>query len=323
MSTVEQRAAWWPIAFSGQVTARPMGAACAAIDAVIFRDHSGVVRSFVDRCAHRRAALSSGWLAPDGSLQCRYHGWCYDVETGICVDIPTYPRDPRSQEKVGVPRYKIQRFATAERWGLAFICIDVKTGSEPQFRTLWDDLTPHGRVQGMVRLSMTHGVFVEALLTQPEVVLRLKDPLFDLVIEKEPHSVTTGEMDNTVIVERYAQRKLPRVNFENPRSLLSLRTEIHRITGLARVTLRREDGPIEIEMLIGSRPILPYATEILWLVTRAHGPGRATVTAWRFGRKPVAVDLSAARPIPAVGLIRKPMDLWQQISPAAIRSQGT
>jgi hypothetical protein len=82
------------------------------------------------------------------------------------------------------------------------------------------------------------------------------------------------------------------------------------------LTLRREGGPIEIEMLIGSRPILPYATEILWLVSQAHGMGFATTALWpfldRLGRGPVAVKLSAARSIPSFGLMRAPRDLWLQ-----------
>jgi hypothetical protein len=248
------------------------------------------------------------------------------VQTGECVDIPTYPRDKRRPSNIKAGRFKVRRFAAAERWGLAFVSTDASDGDDPGFPTLWDDLPPHVRVQGTTRLPMTHGVFVEALLTQPDVVLRLEDLFFELLIEKEPHNVTTGQADDTVIVERYAQRKLPKVNFENPRSLLLLRTEIQRITGLTRLTLRREGGPIEIEMLIGSRPILPYATEILWLVTRARGIGSATVALWpflhRFGRGPVAVKLSAAHPIPSVGLIRAPRDLWQRISTGSETASG-
>ena len=41
-----------------------------------------------DRCPHRAAALSEGRMTPDGHLQCAYHGWLFDGESGICTNIP-------------------------------------------------------------------------------------------------------------------------------------------------------------------------------------------------------------------------------------------
>lgn len=314
LRAADRRAVWWPVAFSSAVTTRPMAVACGEIDAVVFRDHDGIVRAFIDRCVHRRAALSMGWLAPDGTLQCRYHGWCYDVRTGACVDIPTYQRDVSRPDNSAAARFTLQRFAAAERCGVVFVCVDATPGIEPQLALPWDDLPDHRLAEGTTRLAMTHTVFVEALLTQPELVLRLEDPLLELVLEKEPRVVTTNFAGDTVIVERYAQRKIPKVNFENPRSLLLLRTETQRVTGLTRLTLRQEGGAVEIEMLIGSRPILPYATEILWRVTQSHGLGSVAIMTWRLRRNPVTVRLSAARSIPSFGFMRTPRDLWQRMN---------
>ena len=47
----------------------------------------GVV-ALKDRCPHRAAALSEGRMTPDGQLQCAYHGWSFDGESGICTNIP-------------------------------------------------------------------------------------------------------------------------------------------------------------------------------------------------------------------------------------------
>lgn len=41
-----------------------------------------------DRCPHRAAALSEGRMTPDGQLQCAYHGWSFDGQSGICTNIP-------------------------------------------------------------------------------------------------------------------------------------------------------------------------------------------------------------------------------------------
>jgi vanillate O-demethylase monooxygenase subunit len=43
--------------------------------------------AFADRCPHRRAPLSAGWV--DGtSLRCGYHGWCFAAD-GTCTEIPS------------------------------------------------------------------------------------------------------------------------------------------------------------------------------------------------------------------------------------------
>ena len=42
--------------------------------------------AFADRCPHRLAPLSAGTVVGD-TLQCGYHGWCFDAE-GACTDIP-------------------------------------------------------------------------------------------------------------------------------------------------------------------------------------------------------------------------------------------
>ena len=52
----------------------------------------GVV-ALKDGCPHRAAALSEGRMTPDGQLQCAYHGWTFDGESGICTNIPQVGTD--------------------------------------------------------------------------------------------------------------------------------------------------------------------------------------------------------------------------------------
>ena len=42
--------------------------------------------AFADRCPHRLAPLSAGTVVGE-TLQCGYHGWCFDGE-GTCTVIP-------------------------------------------------------------------------------------------------------------------------------------------------------------------------------------------------------------------------------------------
>lgn len=46
----------------------------------------GEVVAFEDRCPHRLAPLSAGWVE-DGKLRCGYHGWLFDQD-GRCTLIP-------------------------------------------------------------------------------------------------------------------------------------------------------------------------------------------------------------------------------------------
>ena len=57
---------------------------------VLWRDESGKVVAFDGRCVHKRMPLKDGRLLPDGSLECAYHGFCYN-NTGRCVRIPSQP----------------------------------------------------------------------------------------------------------------------------------------------------------------------------------------------------------------------------------------
>ncbi|QXC61066.1 Rieske 2Fe-2S domain-containing protein [Aquihabitans sp. G128] len=53
---------------------------------VRWTDAEGCTRVAHDRCPHRRAPLSAGYVA-DGVLRCRYHGWGFGGD-GRCVDVP-------------------------------------------------------------------------------------------------------------------------------------------------------------------------------------------------------------------------------------------
>mmetsp|Transcript_75042 Transcript_75042/g.160770 ORF Transcript_75042/g.160770 Transcript_75042/m.160770 type:complete len:556 (-) Transcript_75042:62-1729(-) len=45
-----------------------------------------------DACPHRLASLSEGRVTSTGMVQCAYHGWAFDGETGACVDVPQAPQ---------------------------------------------------------------------------------------------------------------------------------------------------------------------------------------------------------------------------------------
>jgi len=49
----------------------------------LWKDADGHYTAMEDRCCHRSAALSKGWV--DGkALVCAYHGWAYDRAGTVC-----------------------------------------------------------------------------------------------------------------------------------------------------------------------------------------------------------------------------------------------
>ncbi|MEQ8966926.1 MAG: aromatic ring-hydroxylating dioxygenase subunit alpha [Azospirillaceae bacterium] len=112
---------------------------------VLWRDGDGVARAAEDRCCHRTAMLSKGWV-DGGELVCGYHGWAYDG-AGKCTRIPQWKNQDREI------RFSIRAFATRERYGFVWVCLDAAPLADipdfpeeddpafrriPQFYETWD-----------------------------------------------------------------------------------------------------------------------------------------------------------------------------------------
>jgi vanillate O-demethylase monooxygenase subunit len=87
------------------VTGRPI---------VMWRTREGQVVAFDGRCCHKRFPLWKGKLLDDGTLQCGYHGWCYDA-SGACVKMPNQPNVAIT------PAAHLYAFPLVEQDGLVWI----------------------------------------------------------------------------------------------------------------------------------------------------------------------------------------------------------
>ena len=84
----------------------------------------------LDRCPHREAPLSEGWLRPDGCLVCPYHGWTYGGD-GRCVLVPS------AGEGAPVPpKARLASAHAVERYGLIWVCLDEPVAGIPEMP--WD-----------------------------------------------------------------------------------------------------------------------------------------------------------------------------------------
>jgi phenylpropionate dioxygenase-like ring-hydroxylating dioxygenase large terminal subunit len=82
-----------------------------ARDLVVFRTETGEARVTDAYCAHLGSHLGVGGKVRGESIVCPFHGWCYDGESGRCVDIP--------YGKGMIPsKARIRPFPTIERNGM-------------------------------------------------------------------------------------------------------------------------------------------------------------------------------------------------------------
>ena len=128
------RAAWYAVARSDQVGDHPHHVVLLGTDLVLYRPGAGsAVVAAPDRCPHREAPLSHGWMA-DGCLVCPYHGWEFG-EGGRCTRVPS------SAEHVPPPpRAHLPAVGCTERYGLVWVSLDAKPGTEPDLpRIAYED----------------------------------------------------------------------------------------------------------------------------------------------------------------------------------------
>lgn len=84
-----ERHHWHPVASAESIAQQPLAARLLGEDLVLWRDPSGAVHAWPDRCPHRGAKLSLGRVEA-GRLECPYHGWQF-APSGQCVHAPALP----------------------------------------------------------------------------------------------------------------------------------------------------------------------------------------------------------------------------------------
>jgi len=88
-TTIALRRAWHAVAMTHEVGASPHQIWLLG-EAWVLARLNGEIVAFEDRCPHRLAPLSAGWVegaTGTDELRCGYHGWSFDA-TGGCTAIP-------------------------------------------------------------------------------------------------------------------------------------------------------------------------------------------------------------------------------------------
>lgn len=130
---------WYPIArgdalVAGELVPRRL----LGVDLVLWRGEDGALSAAVDRCPHRDARLSVGWV--DGCrIVCPYHGWEYGSD-GRCDRIPQLDEGSPLP-----PQARLESVQVQERYGWVWACLDddpalpipdIPEASDRQWRTV-------------------------------------------------------------------------------------------------------------------------------------------------------------------------------------------
>jgi nitrite reductase/ring-hydroxylating ferredoxin subunit len=112
---------WHPVGLSHSIEAgSSAGTRLFGQELVVWRDTSGMVHVWEDRCPHRGMKLSFGFVRGD-HIACLYHGWRYD-RGGYCQFIPAHP-------DLDVPKtFKVPVYFTQELGGMIWTTL---SGSPP------------------------------------------------------------------------------------------------------------------------------------------------------------------------------------------------
>lgn len=106
---------WYPVMPTRMLDeGRPMPFRLLDEDIVLWRSADGDYAAMDDRCCHRTARLSMGWVQND-HIVCAYHGWCYD-RRGRCTRIPQVP------DAKDIP-YRVPSYPTQVRYGYVWVCL--------------------------------------------------------------------------------------------------------------------------------------------------------------------------------------------------------
>ena len=117
---------WYPVAPLARLGDEPFPFTLLGTDIVLWRGSDGVIACLRDRCCHRTAKLSLGFL-DEGRLVCGYHGWTYRTD-GVCVRIPQRANPENVSDSIRVPAFR-----AAERYGYVWVALDDPLTGIPDF----------------------------------------------------------------------------------------------------------------------------------------------------------------------------------------------
>jgi phenylpropionate dioxygenase-like ring-hydroxylating dioxygenase large terminal subunit len=106
---------WYPVMWSRDLGRKPVALRLCGEPITLLREN-GKAYGLFDQCPHRGIPLSVGRQEFPGTWTCRYHGWTFELETGVLKAALTDGPDSPICGKVRVRTYPVE-----ERAGLIWV----------------------------------------------------------------------------------------------------------------------------------------------------------------------------------------------------------
>jgi phenylpropionate dioxygenase-like ring-hydroxylating dioxygenase large terminal subunit len=141
------------------------------IPLVVGRDNQGRPFALRDACPHRGMPLSCGWF--DGQqVECNYHGWKFDAQTGKCQLIPSLTSD----QNLKVDRIYAGSFACEEHDNYIWVFVPEAAPSGAGFTRRDDPSVAVPRVPTFKEKYKTAYLRAEMPVSVDHAIIGLMDP---------------------------------------------------------------------------------------------------------------------------------------------------
>jgi len=117
---------WYALMPMHHLDAGPQPFTLLGEDLVVWKQPDGAPAALRDRCCHRTAKLSKGFVTEAGRIACGYHGWEYDC-SGRCVRIP------QNEDGAIPPGASVESFRCVEKYGYVWVALEEPLAPIPDF----------------------------------------------------------------------------------------------------------------------------------------------------------------------------------------------
>lgn len=136
---------WYPLTFSRRVTSKPLSLKLLG-EPVMLRREASRIYALRDQCMHRGVPLSLGRQEFPGTWTCCYHGWTYDLNSGVvCAALTDGPDSPICG------KVQVRTFPVEERAGVVWVWMGDGPPTVPVDADIPEEmLAPNAVIEGRI-----------------------------------------------------------------------------------------------------------------------------------------------------------------------------
>lgn len=178
---------WYPLAFSAvSDRERPHRLELMGEQLVLWYDGARW-RAMGDVCPHRRAPLSEGRVDEQGRIECPYHGWAFEGESGRCEAIP---QAEGGGDPVMLARCGGMAYPTAEKQGIIWVWGEPIAPGKPH--------PPHSLIPTCDALDDERFVWIDVSRDMPYSADMLLENVLDSSHVPFTHHNTISKRENAI-----------------------------------------------------------------------------------------------------------------------------